>query len=624
MNEKYAKILTAKLDPESLRKLEALKNERLHAFVADAVELCQPDSVKVCDDSPEDTAYIRSQAIQGGEERKLAVEGHTVHFDGYHDQGRDKKATKYLVPEDIELGANLNQIERQKGLAEIRTFLKGSMAGRQAYLRFFCLGPTDSPFSISCVQITDSAYVAHSEDLLYRAGYEQFKRLAGSGEFFCVLHSAGQLGGDNTSIDIEKRRIYIDIAENMVYSVNTQYGGNTIGFKKLSLRLAIRKADREGWLAEHMFLMGAHGPAGRVTYFAGAFPSGCGKTSTAMLPGETIVGDDLAYFRVIDGTARAVNVECGIFGIIRDVNSDDDPVVYRVLNSPGEVIFSNVLTKDDKPYWVGMGRELPKEGFNHSGKWHLAKIDKQGNEINPSHWNARYTLSMKQLPNLDAMADEPLGVPVGGIIYGGRDGDTSVPIQQGFDWAHGIITMGASLESETTAATLEAAGVRKFNLMSNLDFLAIPLGKYIQNNLEFGKAVERPPKIFAANYFLKGKDGKYLNGMRDKGVWVKWMELRVHGDVEAIQGPTGLLPKYADLKQLFKEVLDKDYTQDEYVQQFTIRIPENLAKLDRIERIYSQDVSDTPEIVLEMLAAQRKRLEELQAAKGDYVSPLEI
>ncbi len=625
MNPKFAPLLKSKLDAQSLAKLETLANERLDAFIADAIELCQPDNVKVCSDDDADIAYVREMSLKLGEEKPLNTPGHTYHFDQYPaDQGRDKEVTRYLVPAEAPLSKNLNQIERVQGLGEVRGLLTGSMKGRQMLVRFFCLGPTDSPFSISCVQVTDSFYVGHSEDLLYRAGYEQFKKVGANGEFFRFVHSAGKLDESGVCAECDKKRIYIDFTQNQIYSVNTQYAGNTVGLKKLSLRLAIRKADREGWLAEHMFLMGVHGPAGRNTYFAGAFPSGCGKTSTAMIPGETIVGDDLVYFRSINGEFRAVNVEVGIFGIIGDVNAKDDPVIHKVLVSPGEVIFSNILVKDGRPYWYGMGEEFPKDGINASGAWHIGKIDKQGNEIPPANkGNARYTISLRALSNLDKALDAREGVTVGGVIYGGRDSDTWVPVQQSFDWAHGIIAYGASLESETTAATLGAQGVRTFNLMSNLDFLAIPLGKYIQNNLDFAKKVKNPPPVFASNYFLK-KDGKFLNGKLDKSVWIKWMELRVHGDAQAIKAPTGMIPMYGDLRRLFKQVLGREYTQEEYIEQFMIRIPENLAKLERIEKIYRIDVPDTPAIVLEVLEAQRKRLEELRAQEGDYVSPIHL
>jgi phosphoenolpyruvate carboxykinase (GTP) len=497
------------------------------------------------------------------------------------------------------------------------------MAGRQMYVRFYCLGPTNSDFSISCAQVTDSCYVGHSEDMLYRSGYEQFKRLGNDPGFFRFMHSAGRLAENNTSADVDKRRVYIDIAEEMVYSANTQYAGNTVGLKKLSLRLAIRKADREGWLAEHMFVMGVHGPSDRVTYFAGAFPSACGKTSTAMVPGETIVGDDLAYLRSVNGEARTVNVEQGIFGIIADVNANDDPVIFDVLKSPGEVIFSNILIKDKTPYWLGMGEDIPADGFNHSGEWTEGATDAKGNAITPSHKNARYTIRIGALANRDELADDPSGVPLGGVIYGGRDSDTCVPVQQSFDWTHGMITMGASLESETTAATLGAEGVRTFNMMSNMDFLAIPLGKYLQNNLDFANDLTSVPLVFGTNYFLKGEDGKFLNGKLDKSVWLKWMELRVHGEVDATETPTGKLPKFEDLKKLFAQCLKADYSQEDYVKQFTLRIPENLAKLDRIEEIY-RGVPDAPQVVFDTLGAQRDRLKALQADKGDYVSPLDM
>jgi phosphoenolpyruvate carboxykinase (GTP) len=622
MNPKYDKIFEGRLAAEDRRRLAAIPSERVHAFVAGAVSLCRPQRVRILTDSEADRAYIRRQAVAGGEEMPLAAPGHTVHFDGYQDQGRDKEVTRYLLPKGVSLGANLNCICRSKGLAEVRGFLAGAMQGRVMYVAFFCLGPVNSPFSLACVQITDSAYVVHSEHLLYRPGYGQFKRTGGEGAFR-FLHSAGRLEG-HVSAEPDKKRIYIDIAEDMVYSVNTQYGGNSMGLKKLALRLAIRKADREGWLAEHMFVMGVHGPRRRVTYFTGAFPSACGKTSTAMLPGETIVGDDIAYLRAIDGQARCVNVEAGIFGIIQDVKAADDPVICKVLTSPGEVIFSNVLVKDGRPYWLGMGEELPTDGINFSGPWHIGKIDKQGAEIPPAHKNARYTIALASLDNLDPRFDDPRGVPVGGIIYGGRDSNTWVPVQQSFDWDHGIITMGAALESETTFATLGQAGVRTFCLMSNLDFLAIPIGKYIANNLNFARGMRQAPLVFAVNYFQRGRDGHWLTGMRDKAVWIKWMELRVHGDVEAIRGPTGWLPRYEDLQPLFKKVLKKAYTRREYVEQFTIRIRENLAKLDRIEKIYRQDVADTPPIVLEILEAQRKRLEALRQKKGHYVSPVDL
>ncbi len=620
-----SELLKEKLTEEHYSRLTALDNSKMHKFIADAIELTGADSVYVCTDSDADRDYIRHKAIELGEEIALETSGHTCHFDGYNDQARDKARTKYLLPAGSDLGASLNSIEKQAGVEEVRSFLKNSMIGREMLVLFSCLGPLDSDFSIPCVQITDSPYVAHSECILYRTGYDQFKKIGDSPEFFRFLHSEGELE-NAVSKNIDKRRVYIDLEEDIVYSVNTQYGGNTIGLKKLALRLAINKASNQGWLAEHMFVLGAHGPTGRVTYFTGAFPSACGKTSTSMLPGQTIIGDDIAYFKKQNGQMRCVNVEKGIFGIIRDVNSKDDPIIYEALTNPREVIFSNILIDDrKKPHWLGMGKELPTEGINHSGKWHKGKTDNKGNEITASHKNARYCLNIADLSNRDPLIDDPNGVLVGGIVYGGRDSDTWVPVEQAFNWEEGIILKGACLESETTAATLGQEGVRTFNLMSNLDFLSIPLGRYIQNNLDFVDGVDKPPLIFSVNYFLKNKkDGKYLNSMADKLIWILWAELRVNDDVDGIETPTGVIPMYEDLARLFNEKIGINYTKENYTEQFRICIPENLAKLNRVEKIYSEKVSDTPQIVFDTFDEARSRLQTAGKKHGDYISPFDL
>jgi len=577
--------------------------------------------VLVLDDSPEAVATSRRRAVESGEEIPLKTEGHTVHFDGMDDQGRDREVTKYLVPPGDSLSQALNQVERQQGLEEVRGLLKGSMRGRTMIVRFMSLGPTNSAFSIPCVECTDSWYVSHSLNLLYRLGYEQFKRLGPQAQFFATLHSSGKVDERMVSVESDKKRIYIDYTTDTVYSVNTQYAGNTVGLKKLALRLTIRKADREGWLAEHMFLMGVHGPAGRKTYFAGAFPSACGKTSTAMLPGETILGDDIAYFRAVDGQCRAANAESGIFGIIQNVNAQDDPAIWDVLTKPGEVIFSNVLVHEGVPYWLGMGKEIPSQGINFSGQWFKGKTDAKGNEIPPAHKNARYAVALPALANCDPELENPDGVLLGGIMYGGRDAHGYVPVQQSFDWAHGIVAYGAALETETTYAILGEEGIPEINLMSIQDFVSIPLGKYIRNNLEFGKRLAAPPLIFGVNYFLRNREGKFLNAVRDKHIWVKWMELRVHGDVGAIRTPTGWIPHYEDLKPLFKQLLGKDYAYADYAEQFTIRVPENLAKIERVEKFYRTEVSDAPAELFAVLDAQRQRLLRARERFGDYIKP---
>ncbi|AEK72663.1 phosphoenolpyruvate carboxykinase [Thermococcus sp. 4557] len=618
--EKLEKLL----DREQFEKIKALDNPELHEFLAEWIEWLEPDKVFVCTDSPEDEAYVKWKALYYGEEKMLETPNHTVHYDNYYDQARDKANTKLLVPGGKEIPF-LNTKDRDEGLVEIRELMKGVMKGKELFVCFFVLGPRNSVFTIPAVQLTDSAYVAHSEFILYRKGYEEFKRLGRNARFFRFVHSEGELDERKTSKNLDKRRIYIDLVGETVYSVNTQYGGNTIGLKKLAFRLTIQRAVREGWLSEHMFLMRVNGPNGRKTYFTGAYPSMCGKTSTAMISWENIVGDDLSFIVPVNGVARGANVEKGVFGIIQGVNPKDDPIIWEILHSPVEIIFSNVLVKDGKPYWNEMGVEIPEEGENHSGKWWRGKKDREGNEIPPSHKNARFTVSLEHFPNVDMEAlENPCGVEVGGMIFGGRDKDTWPPVREAFDWKHGVITMGASLESETTAATLGKEGVRAFNPMAILDFMSVPLGEYIENYLKFGEKLRKAPKIFAVNYFLRDENGNWLNHKLDKGVWLKWMELRVHGDVDAIETPIGYIPKYEDLARLFKEVLDKDYTREDYEKQFTIRVPELLAKIERIESIYREQVKEVPDELFQVLEEERKRLLEARAKYGDYISPFAL
>jgi phosphoenolpyruvate carboxykinase (GTP) len=624
MCAKATGILNKKLSSEGYEKLLKINNPELFEFIEKYVVLCNPEKVFVCADTSADVNYIRETSLKNGEENKLEMKGHTIHFDNYYDQGRDKKNTGILVPKGVNLGEAIETRDRDAGLKDINEVLKGIMTGKELYILFFCLGPTNSEFSLPAVQLTDSSYVAHSEFLLYRPGYAEFVRQGGKASFFKFVHSQGELDERKTCKNLDKRRIFIDLQENIVYSTNTQYGGNTIGLKKLAMRLAINKGSNEGWLTEHMLVMGVHGPKNRVTYFLGAFPSLCGKTSTAMLEGETIVGDDIAYLRKKDGEVRAVNVEKGMFGIIMGVNSKDDPSQWKALNNPGEIIFSNVLVTPEKGvHWIGKDGEVPPKGHNHSGEWSTGKMDKDGKEIKCSHPNARFTLSLDTLDNLDPKLNDPKGVTVGGIVYGGRDSDTCVPVEEAFDWQHGIITKGASLESETTAATLGKEGVRAFNPMSNLDFLSIPVGKYIQANLDFSKGLKKTPLIFSVNYFLKDKDGNFLNEKTDKRVWYKWMELRSHNEVSAIKTPSGLIPKYEDLKRLFKEVLKKDYSREAYDKQFMLRIPESLAKIERIKKIYENkaQIPDTPEVLFRVLEEQKVRLMQAKEKFGDYITP---
>jgi phosphoenolpyruvate carboxykinase (GTP) len=610
------------LDRENLERLKALKNKHVEEQVERFLALCKPKKTTVVTDEDWNINYVRQLAIEIEEELELNIKGHTIHWDSYRDQARDKGNTKVLVTPDMRMSKDINTIEREKGLEEVLRFLDGSMKGKECLVRFFTLGPKDSIFTICALQITDSAYVAHSEDILYRTGYEQFKKLRGKNDFFTFVHSAGKLDERNTTVEIDKRRIYIDLKDNKVYSVNNQYAGNSLGLKKLALRLAIYKANNEDWLSEHMLIMGVH-PEGkdRVTYFTGAYPSACGKTSTAMIPGQSIVGDDIAYLRVDEqGKCRAVNIEQGIFGIITDVNPVDDPVIYEALTTPRELIFSNVLISDGKPYWLGMGLDeddYPTEGLNHIGKWLKGMKDSHGNVVEVAHKNARYTIRLNELLNVDPHYNDPEGVVIEGILYGGRDSDTNVPISQALDWIHGVY-MGATIESETTAATIGKAGVRSSSPMAIMDFMVVPFGRYLGNHIDFGSRLKKVPEVFSTNYFLK-HEGEYTNEKLDKKVWLLWAEGRIHDEFEAIETPIGFIPYYNDLKMLFKQVFDREYTEKDYEIQFSIRVKKYLEKQDRIEKLY-KDESDIPKSFWDVHNRIKESLMELER-KSDVLTP---
>ncbi len=618
MESKYTELLKEKLGA-TFTKLEVLNNEKLNNFIGEYVELCSPDSVYFCDDSDADAEYVSRRSLELGEEKAMARNNVTMHYDGAGDQARDKPNTKYMVPaEKIASMGKLNCIATEEANVEVRSIMKDMMKGKQAIVKLFCEGPTLSPFSIACVQLTDSCYVAHSEDILYRRGYEQFMKMEDKNDFFRFCHSAGELDERGCCVNLDKRRIYQDLDNNMVFSMNAQYAGNTVGLKKHSMRLAINKSGKEGWLCEHMFIMGIQNEAkNRASYFVGAYPSACGKTSTAMIPGEKIVGDDIAYFKNIGGEFRAANVERGIFGIIKDVNADDDPVIYKTLTEPKEMIFSNILTgPDNLPYWQGMGVETPKEGYGYAGEW------KEGGNVPISHGNARYTISMEYLDNLDPAWDDKNGVKVDGVVYGGRDSDTTVPCEESFSWEDGIIMKACPLESETTSATIGQEGVRVPQPMANLDFITYPIGDYVKNNIDFGKQFgDKCPKVYSTNYFLLNKEGKFCTSKLAKKVWMRWFEGRSHGEYEVLETPTGFIPKYEDLKNLFKTLLNEDYSEEEYTYQFSFRCDAWIAKIDRAIKFFKDMAPTLSQSVYDYWNKQIDKFNAVKAKYGAEVKP---
>ncbi|HYA03203.1 MAG TPA: phosphoenolpyruvate carboxykinase (GTP) [Syntrophobacteria bacterium] len=616
---RWQATLQSRLSESDLKKLLDLNNPSLNELIARSILRYQPKSVFISTGSEADRHYIQTQALRLGEEKPLLSPGHTVHYDGYFDQGRDPGKTKFLLKEGTSFGPGSLCIERGEGIVEINEIMDGIMHGKEMIVSFYSLGPVGTEFEIPCVQVTDSYYVAHSEDILYRSGYQAFTNPKYMDGFFGFLHSAGVLK-NGVSRDLDFRRIFVDLETNSVYSANTQYAGNTVAAKKLAHRLAIKKAAQEDWLAEHLLIAAVPSYEGdKVTYVTGAFPSWCGKTSTSML--FKVVGDDLAHLRKRDGVVYAANVEHGIFGVIKDVNPVDDPYIYGLLVKSGEIIFSNILDSDGRSYWQGMGDvQIPLRGHNHSGSWWRGKRDEGGKLIALSHDNARFTVGLAGIENFDQIQV----VPCEGIIYGGRSAKRPVPVSQSYGWVHGVF-YGATIESEPTAATVGGSGSQAIiNPMANTEFLSIPIGMYLENHIRFGKDLKQAPKVFYVNYFLRDEAGKFLNTKMDKKVWVRWIERRINARVDAYATPIGFIPKHEDLAELFQKELGTAYHREDYQQQFMIRVRQLWDKLDGVEKFYRGEASAVPGKIFAAIDISRKLLLEAERRHGSDIPPVKF
>ncbi|MCP4751930.1 MAG: phosphoenolpyruvate carboxykinase (GTP), partial [Proteobacteria bacterium] len=428
--ESARKVFENKLDPKHLSRIQGIENREALVKVANAIVMCDPDAVFLNTGSDADRRFIRDLSLKNDEELPLSMADHTVHFDLKEEQGRIIDRTYYIADSGEHISSLANKKDRPEALAEIGEFLVGIMRGKTMIIGFYMRGPVGSPVSNPALEITSSAYVAHSAEILYRNAYSDFDaQVLRLGHFFTNLHSQGL----NRPQDLPDARVFMDRSHRTTYSFNCTYAGNTLLLKKGNHRFAVDKAVYENpgqELAEHMFITAIQGRGNRITWCAGAAPSGCGKTTTAMA-GKYFIGDDLAQMWIADdGSIRSINPECGIFGILEDVNREGDPLLMENLRKPGtEVIWSNVLVDDlDVPHWNGNGEALPARGRNFQGPWETGMKDKNGQKIPVSHPNSRCTLALSALKNYSNRAEDPEGVEIGVITYSGRDADTMPPV----------------------------------------------------------------------------------------------------------------------------------------------------------------------------------------------------
>lgn len=619
-------LFEQRLDGEHLKRLSAIKNEEALLKVANAIAMCDPALVYVHTGSEEDRANVRRMSLEKGEEKPLAVDGHTIHFDLPEDQGRMVDQTFYIVNEDEKVSSLAKKELRDVSHAYMRDNMRGIMRGKTMFIGFYSRGPVGAKASIPAIEISSSTYVMHSAELLYRNCFADFDaEVARRGEFFTNVHSEGP----NRSEDVPKARIYMDRSWQTTFSTFCTYAGNTLLMKKGNHRFASDCAMYKyngDELSEHMFITGMTGPGGRKTYFAGAAPSGCGKTTTAMV-GSDFIGDDLAQMWIeADGTLRAVNPEIGIFGIIEDVNQEGDPYLMKCLRQPGaEVIFSNVLVDEQgKPRWVGDGEPAPARGVNYQGEW-----TPDMTKVAMSHPNSRCTLRAEAVGNHNkAVNADPNGIVIKVITYSGRDANTMPPIWVAKTMDAGVV-IGASIVSKATAAEIGASGVNR-QPWANTPFVAGNLVDYLEAQLNFygNSRMTRKPVMAGLNYFLtheaRGGSGTGLLGeKRDVHVWLGWLELFTHGDVQAIETPIGWIPKYEDLKKLFMERINKEYPESLYTMQFSLYIDNVVARIDLQDAAWRKE-QGASERLFAVYAEQKAALLALKAAKGGIVKPQDL
>lgn len=628
--EDARKLFQQKLDPEHLARLEKIKSEEALLRIANAIALCQPDSVFITTGSADDMQRIRQMALDKGEEAPLAMKDHTIHYDLAEEQGRIVDRTFYIVNEDEPVSVLAKQMIRHEALDYVRSYMTGIMKGMTMMVGFFSRGPAGAKMALPALEITSSTYVMHSGDILYRHVYHDFdKQVEKSGLFLTNVHSEGP----NRPEDLPNARVFMDRSWLTTFSTFCTYAGNTLLLKKGNHRFAVDLATYYGngvELSEHMFITGIKDDSGRITWFAGAAPSGCGKTTTAMA-GTDFVGDDLAQMWIADdGTMRAINPEQGIFGIVADVNLEGDPYLMKCLREEGtEVIWSNVLVDDKKiPHWTGNGEEHPDKGFNFQGEWFKGKNDANGNEIPISHPNARCTLRCTAIDNYNVEHGEtPEGATVKVVTYSGRDSDTMPPVWVGRNSDHGVV-IGASIVSAATATEVGASGVKR-QPWANAPFIPGPLADYMRSQFEFfGNdrfSDEGRPILAGLNYFLTdeargGSTKKLLGEKRDVKVWLTWLARCAHGDVQTIDTPVGYIPKYEDLKELFFTLIGKDYPRDLYDRQFSIYVDNIQARIDLQREAFGKE-ENIPGKLFEVYDEWSKGLAALKDKYGSVVTP---
>jgi phosphoenolpyruvate carboxykinase (GTP) len=579
-------------------------------WVQEQAALTKPDKIYWMDGSEDEAREliaigIEKEKIAGSPTfRELNAKAYPNSY--YHkshptDVARTEHLTFVCHPNKEDAGPNNNWMDPAVAKEKLNKLFDGCMRGRTMYVIPYFMGNPDSPYAKPCVQVTDSVYVAVSMRVMTRMAKKVLDKIGDSDYFVKGLHSIGDL-------DPERRWIMHFPQDNLVMSIGSGYGGNALlGKKCFSLRIASDLGRREGWLAEHMIIIGVESPEGDVKYLLGAFPSACGKTNLALLDpvlkGYKVwtLGDDIAWLNVgEDGRLYAINPEQGFFGVAPGTGYNTNPTMMKTLKNDKffPTLFTNTAIDQDNntPWWEGLSEDIPKN-----------MLDWQGNKYDPAsgkpaaHPNSRFTVSIYNCPSLSKEFNTPKGVPISGIIFGGRRKTTIPLVYESFDWEHGVF-LASIMGSETTSAAAQQVGVVRRDPMAMLPFCGYNMGDYLAHWLNFNKRLKHLPKIFMVNWFRKDEQGKFLwPGFRENSRVIKWMLDRINGKVKAKDTPIGLLPDVNDLDlsglKIEASALDK---------LFEINGPEWKSEAGEIGKFYAQFGDRLPPKLLFFLERLKK------------------
>ena len=581
------------------------KNQHVLSWIDEMAAMTQPDRIVWIDGSEEQINALRDEACASGEMIRLnqdLLPGCYLHRTAVNDVARVEGRTFICTPTKEEAGNINNWIEPKECYERLSKIYRGSMKGRTMYVIPYSMSIVGSPFAKIGIELTDSIYVVLNMEIMTRVGNTVLEALGDSQDFIKGLHSKANL-------DEENRYICHFPQDNTIWSVNSGYGGNVLlGKKCFALRIASYLGKKEGWMAEHMLILGIEKPNGEIRYISAAFPSACGKTNLAMLiPPKhyrdlgykvTCVGDDIAWIRIgKDGRLWAVNPENGFFGVAPGTNEKSNP--NALATTRRDTIFTNVVHNLDNNtvWWEGLDNNPPKNAIDWKGNpWDYRKYDKHDKSTCGAHPNSRFTAKATNCPCLSPEFNNPKGVPLSALVFGGRRAKTAPLVYESRNWQHGTF-VGSIMASETTAAASGAVGVVRRDPMAMRPFVGYNMGDYFAHWLEMGKKIPHAPKIFHVNWFRTDADGNFIwPGFGDNMRVLLWILDRCDGKAEAVETPIGFVPKAEDI-----DIEGLDLSLDTIKELLTVDKASWLEDVANIKEFYAQIGDHMPKELYEEL-----------------------